>query len=157
MSPVKIITVGGAKLNANDVASSRKETKNGKTNYVINFKDGATVRYPAQSVESNARINVSSHGNSPAYRISAFCGLEFSGTQKPEDIDLYGCQNCTVDVKDTDTSCDTVYIYSNPPLSGHNEVIMDETDETYFREDGITHGYNGPGTYHEGDDESDLL
>lgn len=56
--PVKIITFGGAKFDANQVASQSTTKKNGETYYVVNFKSGAKVQYPAQAEKNDARIDV---------------------------------------------------------------------------------------------------
>lgn len=56
--PVKIITFGGAKFDANQVASKTTVNKGGKTYYVVNFKTGAKVQYPAQAQKNEARIDV---------------------------------------------------------------------------------------------------
>lgn len=56
--PVKIVTFGGAKFDANQVASQSTTKKNGKTYYVVNFKSGAKVQYPTQPKKNEARIHV---------------------------------------------------------------------------------------------------
>lgn len=56
--PVKIMTFGGAKFDKNQVESSNTVKKNGRTYYVVNFKTGAQVQYPAQAKDNNASIDI---------------------------------------------------------------------------------------------------
>ena len=198
--PVKIITFGGAKFDANQVASQSTVQKDGKTYYVINFKSGASVQYPAQAKNNNATIDVGigeseayvghySDSDTMAYRydhmgegrykdltggegalyqkadkytISRFWGLEFSGTQKPDDVNLRGCTKCTVNVSGGNSMAGDQVTLSNSSKfkSRDNEIIMDDKDTTrHMRNDGIIEGAStvkGAGTYHEGDSRDKL-
>lgn len=198
--PVKIITIGGAKFDANQVASQSTTKKNGKTYYVVSFKSGATVQYPQQAQKNNAAIDigigesgsyVGNYSDSPTmayrydhmgegrykdleggegaiyqkadkYTISRFWGLEFSGTQKPDDVNLNGCTRCTVNINGGNSMSGDKVTLSNSSnfKSRDNEVVMDKNDEVrHLRDDGIIDGdsdVRGAGTYHEGDSRDKL-
>lgn len=197
--PVKIITFGGAKLNQNEVASKTTENKNGKTYYVVNFKTGATVKYPAQAKRNNAKIDVGRGegenyvGNcsdskkmermydniiagkpgyknftagegvvmqaSDKYTISQFWGLEFTGSQKPDDINLKGCTRCKINVRGGNSlSNDQVNLEKTKKFaSKNNEIIMDAKDEMNEIDNiTITNRVTGAGIHHEGDSRDQL-
>lgn len=190
--PVKIITFGGAKFNANEVASKNTVQKDGKTYYVVNFKTGAKIQYPAQAAKNNAAIDVG-RGESSAfmgsaydspkmekiydnlgnpgyenytggegivhqiadkYTISRFWGAEFTGSAKPDDIDLKGCTSCTVNISGGNSfSRDKVSMEADKKfVSQNNEVIMDAKDSVDTKYDRI----QGAGIYHEGDSRDKL-
>ena len=196
--PVKIITIGGAKFDANQVASQSTIQKNGKTYFVVNFKSGAKVQYPQQAAKNNAAIDigigesesyVGNYSDSPTmayrydhmgegrykdltggegalyqqadkYTISRFWGLEFSGTQKPDDVNLKGCSSCTVNISGGNSmSGDRVTLSkSSNFISQNNEVRMDANDQVrHLSDDGIISSeVSGAGIYHEGDSRDKL-
>lgn len=196
--PVKIITFGGAKFDANQVASQSTTEKNGKTYYVVNFKSGAKVQYPAQAERNEARIdigrgeaenyvgyyddskqmarifdNLGKPGyenftggegvvmeKADQYTISQFWGLEFSGSQKPDDVNLRGCTRCTVNVSGGNSYAHDEVILERSPkfVSQHNEVIMDAKDITNEADNRgrIINQVQGSGIHHEGDNRDKL-
>lgn len=171
---MSMITFGNAKLNSSDIRSKKTVEQNGETYYVVNFKNGAQVKYPKQSPDNNACIFVSedqmfAHYSSPRYennpskfnylynniastnenaplvrqdlidgpaisessnryKISQFYGLEFTGTEKPDEIDLMGCTSCTVDVRGGNSSYtqDTVTIYSTTKFKSHKNSVKND-------------------------------
>lgn len=194
--PVKIITFGGARFNANEVASKSTVQRDGKTYYVVNFKTGGKVEYPRQATKNNAAIDIGrgesvhyvgciSDGTvteymynnidkgkysdltagegvvgqkADRYTISRFFGLEFTGTQRPDNVTLNGCSNCTVDIAGGNSrSNDQVTIKPDAKfVSKDNEVKMDGKDDVYPLK--VTNGelwgddvVTGAGIYHEGD------
>ena len=64
--PVNIMTFGNAKMDANRVASKRTVQQNGETYYVVNFKNGAQIKYPKQDPGNNSRIDLG-YGEAKAY------------------------------------------------------------------------------------------
>lgn len=190
--PVKIITFGGAKFDSNQVASQSTVKKNGTTYYVVNFKTGAKIQYPAQEDKNNAAIDIGRGESSTyvgyyddnlknsiiydnmgkpgyenftggegalyqvadKYTISRFWGAEFTGTAKPDDVDLKGCTRCTVNISGGNSYArDKVSMEEDEKfVSQKNEVIMDAKDEVYTQYDKI----EGAGTYHEGDSRDKL-
>lgn len=197
--PVKIITFGGAKFDQNQVASTTTVNKNGKTYYVVNFKTGAKVQYPAQAKTNNARIDVGPGESAnhvgycddskkmeqmydniiegkpgyenftggegvvmqvaDKYTISQFWGLEFTGSKKPDDINLRGCTRCTIDVNGGNSLAnDKVSLEKSEKfVSKHNEIRMDAKDKIIeVDKDTITNRVTGAGIHHEGDNREQL-
>ena len=88
------------------------------------------------------------------YLITQFFGLEFTGSNRPEDVHLRGCRDCTVDLQGGNSySCDSATIEKTTFKTENNEVILDAKDRVKGTEfDDIV----GPGIYHEGHDKSQL-
>lgn len=94
------------------------------------------------------------------YTISQFWGLEFSGSQKSDHVNLRGCTRCTVDVSGGNSyAYDAVALERSPKfVSQHNEVIMDAKDITHEIDNrGIAiNQAKGSGIHHEGDNRDKL-
>ncbi len=172
---VNIITFGGAKVDANKVKTKGVvvDKTTGKKMYEITFTTGAKVKYPNQAAGNNSAINILTPDESLAdadhIEINRFYGLEFTGTDRKEDISLNGSKNCTINVQDknklkkyehNDTigkNDDSVNIakskYKNKYYkSSENSVVMDNFDTMYY-----PGGYAvGPGVQKEKDTVNDL-
>ena len=144
--PKSTVKIGGVSVNENDIQSTTTKKVDGNTYYVINFKNGQKVEYPNQDPRNKATISFDSDQvNSANY--SNLASANIYGSDKRDDITLFGCGNCTVDVAN-DKSEDNVYIQDGmfPATS------KKDNKNTYFRSIGNKVKMNNNDTteiYHE--------
>lgn len=165
--PVKIIKIGGVKVDANSITSTKTVNENGATRFVISFKDGSTVKYPAQAAKNNSAIELEDTRFGECmedYRMSInrIFGLEYTGTKGVDHVTLNGCRSCTVDVVNGNSGYEGDFVkiqdfqrtLRSPILkSGNNEVKMDKQDIVCDNEKWVI---NGEGIHHEGDSSDKL-
>jgi len=158
--PQNQITFGGVNTNQNEIASKKVVNENGTTRYVINFKNGTTVKYPAQAAKNNSVI-------SEGRKFQRIYGAEIivNKDTKIKDftmVNLDGCRNCTVYTSQNSVP-DTVYIgndyWNSGKKSTGNKVIQGEDDTTIMRRyeldmDNIE--IEGAGTHIEGQENNPL-
>lgn len=126
--PTAVIKFGGVSVNENDIIK-KKTIKNdkGKTYYVIDFKNGQRVEYPNQNPRNKATISFDSNQvNSANY--SNLASANIYGSKNRDEINLFGCGNCTVDVAN-DKNEDNVYIQDGIVPATSKE----DNKNTYFR------------------------
>ena len=134
--PIEPIVYGGLKVDKNMIASRRKEP-NGE--YVIDFKNGQSIRYKDQTPNGFARIYLSEgfgkieFGKTPHDRnvmtAENLFGAVITGSEGIDAIQLIdGCKHNTVKVNN-DTNYDLVDIYGennhgNKVLLGDDDVLL---------------------------------
>lgn len=110
--PINIQTFGGARVNMNEVESTEvvKDT-NGKPKFIINFKSGVKVQYPKQSSSNQATVKSCRIPNElPNNRdlvkteVNRFFGLELTGTDKFDSVEIEGSKNCRIDTCNDNTA-----------------------------------------------------
>lgn len=158
--PQNQITFGGVKTNQNDIASKRVVKENGATRFVIDFKNGTTVKYPAQAAKNHSEIADGSKFERIAY---AEITTNKDGKNNGDDIvfRLDGCKNCTVDTSQNNlpelviAGSDDKY---NKKSSG-NKFIQGEDDRTLYHPEDIhaeSVEIRGAGTHIEGQENNPL-
>lgn len=158
--PQKPVTFGDVKLNENEIESKNTVKENGATRYVVNFKNGSTIKYPQQAKRNNAEINSEHYlgvGDTESYvvqtDINRLFGAEFTGGNHIDLVHLNGCNNCKVDVSDDGSINDlgdTVYIYDDYKSkykSKNNTIKQDRYDTTNIFADKDIITVKGEGTH----------
>lgn len=136
--PKAVIKFGGVSVNENDI--KKKMIINDY--YVIDFKNGQKVEYPNQDPRNKATISFDDSDQVNSANYSNLASANIYGSKKRDEINLFGCGNCTVDVAN-DKNEDNVYIQDGivPATSKKdnkntyfysigNKVKMDNSDTT---------------------------
>lgn len=166
INPNNPIKFGGVQVNQNEVASKRTVKENGKTLFIINFKNGSTIKYPQQQVNQGAHIENGDYINSGAGRIfreqnvqevniTSIFNAKFTGSNKRDQINLNGCRNCTIDVSNDQTT-DEIRIRDFSFKSKHNTIKQGSQDRTLIHTEGRDYNTGveviGKGIHREGNE-----
>lgn len=135
ITPKQPITFGGVKLNANEIASKEVVKENGATRFVINFKNGSTIKYPQQAPKNNSSIYFGTEGFEQRMTINRLYGAEYSGSdgntnQTYDFVNANGCANCIFDISNDGQHDRVILDDSGNMKSQNNKVKMDECDTT---------------------------
>lgn len=149
--PMNIQTFGRAKVNMNDVKSTEvvKDSKTGKQTFLINFKNGTKVQYPAQATKNLSAIRIV---NDDTIAINRFYGLEFTGSEtQNNNVLLEGSQNCKIDV--SAPTHDTVTILDDKDTGktykSDNNTVIGKCDQVFDNYEKVDIGKFS--VHHEGD------
>lgn len=166
ITPKDPFLFGGVKVNRNEVASTRTVKENGKTQFIVNFKNGSTIKYPHQPIKQGAHIENGKYTPSGPGRIfrepdvqevniTNIYGAKFMGSNKRDQISLNGCNNCTIDVSN-DKTTDEVVIKDSSFKSQHNTIKQGSYDCTFIHTKGRDYDtgiiVSGEGTHKEGNE-----
>ena len=133
--------LGGVKLYNQQVKKiSTPKDEYGNTTYIINFKNGATIKYREQPEENNAEVVSCFYGNTNKRSIvetdmTNLLGAEFTGSKQHKDeVLMYDCKDCKIDVSnDKNTNFDendTVNVWGKE--SKNNQIKQNAGDEVIF-------------------------
>lgn len=98
INPQNQINFGGVRVNQNEIASKKVVKENGATRYIINFKNGTTIKYPAQAKKNEAKVSAYNESG-PITHVNNLAYGKITGNTKDQDIIfMSGCKSCEVDV-----------------------------------------------------------
>ncbi len=157
INPQNQINFGGVRVNQNEIASKKVVKENGATRYIINFKNGTTIKYPAQKKTNNTTIQFNpsqkpTQKNIKYMEVTNLAYGEITGSPNEQDnINMWDCKSCKIDLsndnnKDRVTLLDDVDIHKRP--SQNNQIKMGKEDETDISYDHIL--VKGEGLHKEG-------
>ena len=169
INPQNHINFGGVRVNQNEIASKKVVKENGATRFIINFKNGTTIKYPAQAKKNEASVKASfdsklDNADTQVYHLAY--GKITGNPQKHDTIWMSGCKSCEVDVandnNDDYVSLESTERYEDPSLfsqimgetgpvvitthSKNNNIKMGKEDVTRYEDTCVT----GEGVHIEG-------
>lgn len=132
INPQNQINFGGVQVNQNEIASKKVVKENGATRYIINFKNGTTIKYPAQKKTNESRIKTNQREFFSSTSLSNLAYGEITGNPNDKDlIIMHGCNSCKIDLSN-DNNADTVSLWDKVGHKGsskNNQIKMGKEDE----------------------------